>query len=279
MHVQNIHQIKHKKIISSILILALTALLCACGQADTIPDDTASADLPILKIGADILKPFFYVDENGAYTGIDADIITEACRRAGYKPEFIEVSWGDRDSYLGDGTVDCLWNAFIMDGREDAYLWTDSYLQSDLRAIINQQSPVVSLSDFYSHEGMPIAVRAGSRIEDVLLDQPSISIYTCGTFTMAETAFVKGYVVALGGHEVVLQQVIHDYPDMYQFLDGSIMTAHLGVAFSKDDTSDHCEKINDALRSMKADGTVTAIFNHYYSDSPSKKEVPANEEA
>lgn len=165
----------------------------------------------------------------------------------------------------------------LSDGRENAYQWTDTYLQSDLRAIVDEKSPDTSLSEFYSQNGTGIAVRAGSLMEDVLLNHTSTRVYSCGTFAMAETAFVKGYISALGGHEVVLQQVIQDYPNMYHFLDGSVMTAHLGVAFSKDDSSGHCEKINAALNEMKADGTITAIFDSYYCDSPAEKEVNTNE--
>lgn len=70
--------------------------------------ETASdSELPELKIGVNDLKPFFYTDENGSYAGIDADIATEACRRAGYKPDFVKISWADMESCLKDGSVDC----------------------------------------------------------------------------------------------------------------------------------------------------------------------------
>ena len=108
---------------------------------------------------------------------------------------------------LQNGTVDCLWSAFIKNGREDDYRWTDAYLQSDLRAIVDVKSPDQDLNELNAGPGM--AVRAGSKIEELLLSRadsrPTLHIYACGTFEMAETAFVKGYTGALGGHEAVLQ--------------------------------------------------------------------------
>ena len=270
-----------RKIFSVLLLLVLLIYaLCACQQSDfqNETESTADSDLPELKIGVDILRPFFYKDENGDYAGIDADIASEACQRAGYRPKFVIVSWSDRDNYLENGNADCLWSAFIKNGREDLYHWTDTYLQSNLRAITDIKNPDKNASLSSIHKG--IAVRAGSRIEDLLLQdtlsRPSIQVYSCGTFEMAETAFIKGYVGALGGHEAVLQEIINNYPGLYRFLDGSLMTASLGVAFSKDDTSDHYDHINNAIRAMKKDGTITAIYEKYHSASSEESEVSSS---
>ena len=205
--------------------------------------------LPVLKIGVDTLRPFFYIDENGNCAGIDAEIAAEACRRAGYQPDFIQISWTDRDEDLQNGTVDCLWSAFIKNGREDDYRWTDAYLQSDLRAIVDVKSPDQDLNELNAGPGM--AVRAGSKIEELLLSRadsrPTLHIYACGTFEMAETAFVKGYTGALGGHEAVLQEVVDSYPEQFRFLDGSMLTADLAVAFRLDDDTTHCQDIDAAI--------------------------------
>lgn len=264
-----------KAITRLFFVLMASCALCACHPvSDTSPESTADSELPELKIGVDTLKPFFYIDQNGDYAGIDADIATEACRRAGYKPVFIDVSWSERDTYLNSQTVDCLWSAFIMDGREDQYLWTDSYLESHLRAIVDTKSPDQALATLGDRAGM--AVRAGSKMEELLLTSSSflvpIRIYSCGTFAMAETAFIKGYTGALGGHEVVLQNVLDTYPGLYRFLDGSLMTAHLGVAFQKDDTTGHWEAINGAIQEMKEDGTIQTIWDTYTSSLSTEKE-------
>lgn len=262
-----------KKFISAVFALTMASALCACQQVKTSDKTMGSPELPELKIGVTTLNPFFYVDENGDYSGIDAEIAAEACSRAGYQPDFIEISWCDRDESLQDNNVDCLWSAFVKNGREDSYLWTDTYMQSNLRAITALHSPDHDLSHG------DIAVRAGSKLENILLDNPelpAIQVYSCGTFEMAETAFVKGFVRALGGHELVLQQVINTYPDLYRFLDGTILTADLGVAFRKDSTSESYHKINDALNAMKEDGTIEKILKKYNADTSAAPEVPTH---
>lgn len=267
---------KRRKILAAALICAVLCALCACGASDTA--QAAAPALPELKIGVDTLKPFFYTDENGDYVGIDAEIAEEACRRAGYTPKFIEVAWSGRDRYLQNGTVDCIWSAFIKNGREDLYCWTDSYLQSSLRVLVSSRSPDAQHDLKSIRSG--IAVRAGSKIEELFLNDTNgsepVNIYSCGTFQMAETAFIKGYVGSLGGHEAVLRDVIARYPGMYCFLDGTLMDADLGVAFRKDNPPDAYQKINDAIREMKADGTITAIADKYTSEQTTDKEGSAN---
>ncbi len=260
--------------------VAAACVLGACQQQDAENDALGDADLPELRIGVDALKPFFFIDENGDYAGIDAEIAEEACRRAGYRPVFVEVGWSNRAERLSAGDIDCIWNAFVKNGREDAYRWTDSYMQSNLRAIVDAKAPDHDLQTLKGHGGM--AVRAGSKIEGVLMadaDLPSLQIYSCGTFEMAETAFVKGYAGALGGHEVVLRQVMNDHPGLYRFLDGTIMTVDLGVAFSKEDDSDRCEKLSAAIDDMKTDGTIDGIVSRYDSDLTGNGEATEHAES
>lgn len=255
-------------------LTVLSCILSGCQATEKTDREETGSSLPVLHIGVDRLNPFFYVDENGEYSGIDAEIAEEACKRAGYQPDFKELDWSDRDTSLQDGSVDCVWSGFIKNGREEAYQWTQAYMQSNLRILVDKQSPDTELASFNGKRG--VAVRAGSKIEELLLKDSSqfsdTPLYSCGTFEMAETAFVKGYAGALGGHEVVLQQVMQSHPGMYRFLDGIVLNADLAVAFCKGNTSEKYEKINGALTEMKEDGTIQEILDHYDLEEPSSQE-------
>ena len=251
-----------KKRLSFLLALVLICLLSACTQTnqETSAEETAAA-LPELRIGVDILKPFFYLDEKGAYAGIDAEIATEVCERAGYTPVFVKIPWSERDTYLEDGRVDCLWTAFIQNGRENDYLWTEPYLNSKLAAIVDKRCPDHKLRDFKNK----VAVRAGSMAEEWFRTNSAsgCGIYACGTFEMAKTAFIKGYAGALAGHEIVLRQITEEFPGTYRFLSGEMLSVQLGVAFDKADDTGRCQAISDAIHAMKQDGTLTALAEKY----------------
>ena len=256
-----------KSLVVLCLASIMTCSLCACQQPEQTENTEAESDLPELKIGVDILKPFFYKDENGDYVGIDADLAREACGRAGYEPVFTEVQWDERDEYLKEGTVDCVWTAFIQDGREDAYCWTESYLESELKVLVDAGCPDKTVKDLRSRGG--IAVRAGSKAEEILLEDnaqmltKTSQVYSCGTFKLAEIAFIKGYAGALACQEEVLKQIVSEYPGTYRVLDDSLMKVHLGVAFYKGNDGEQYKAVNDAIKDMKQDGTISAIYEKY----------------
>lgn len=263
-----------------VLILSIICSLSAC-QKKQVTENKSKEKLPKIRIGVDMLKPFFYIDKNGDYKGIDAEIAKKACKLAGYQPQFIHISWSDRDEYLENGKVDCLWSAFCKDGREDKYLWTDTYLNSRLKAITEKGSPSKSFEDFKGPGG--IAMRAGSKVEEIMISGTdprfeNLDIYSCGTFEMAETAFVKRYADALAGHEVVLKQLMKENPGRYRYLDGTILDAQLGVAFRKEDGQEKCEKINTAFEEMEKDGTISEIAKKYGMNTTDAEVVSDGEE-
>lgn len=263
------------------LFLAAALALSACGQAER-KTNTIEETLPQIQIGVDNLKPFFYIDRNGDYAGIDADLAAEACRRAGYEPVFTEVAWDERDQYLENGDLDCLWTAFIMDGREDRYNWMDSYLDSDLAVLVEKNAPDKSVEEFQGPGG--VAVRAGSRAEELFLKMKNPksgeaeNVYSCGTFSMALTAFVKGYANGLAGHRIVLQQLVDSNPGEYKYLEEHWQKVHLGVAFRKGQEAEMHDRIDQALREMKADGTIRKIAEQYGMDADESGEAAEHEE-
>ena len=270
-----------KRLAALCLASIMTCSLCACQQSEQAGTAEAESDLPELKIGVDILEPFFYKDENGDYVGIDAEIAQAACEKAGYEPVFVDIPWDEKDEYLENGSVDCLMNAFSEDGREDKYLWTEPYLESDLKVLVDEKCPDENLKDLKSKGG--IAVRAGSKAEEILLadvEQEITStgkIYACGTFKLAKTAFIKGYAGALACHEAVLQQIMNENPGVYRLLEEALMTTHLGIAFSKDGDETSWEKINTAITELKEDGTISDIYEKY-TQNTSEEEVTSDAE-
>lgn len=96
-------RIKRAAIVSSVLILL--AAVCVVVLTYTVRNSApspneADKDLPVLKIGVTDNDPYVYIDTTGDYAGIDIDIAREACKRAGIKPQFIDISWNDRDRLL-----------------------------------------------------------------------------------------------------------------------------------------------------------------------------------
>ena len=271
-----------KGISAFLLISGMVCTLCACQSAEH-GKETADTALPELKIGDSRIRPFFYKDENGDYTGIDVEIAQEACKRAGYQPVFVEIPSGEKEQYLKNGAVDCLWAAYAPeDLTDDGEQWTQAYRESNIGILVGQNSPDDRLENLKSNGG--IAVVAGSKAEEMLLQRIHKSagekqnVYSCGSFEQAETAFIKGYAGALVGDEIVLKQIMQEYPDSYRMLDEKLKTIQLSAVFGKDTDPVCWQEINKAIGEMKQEGAVSEIIRKYDPDEADAKEVGSGEQ-
>lgn len=273
-----------KRLFSIFFAVLLTFGLCACSdntQVDHVDQkDTASNQLPELKIGFALYEPYFYLDESGYYTGIDEEIATEACRRIGYQPVFVKSSWEKLDSLLESEKVDCIWGRFVMNGRTDQYQWAGPYLKSPVVICTRADEPIHTLNDL---KNITVATFVNSYTESYFLgkadeDAPDIkALYTYSSLRDAFAAFDKGYADAVAGHKNGLEQYTKKNPEAYRYFQSPLYIAKLGVAFQTSHDPAIVESLNDALETMYTDGFFQEIADSYGLSSDYLMEVNANE--
>lgn len=263
-------------ILSMIIILSLFLCSCSSGQTGQTSKKKESK-LPILTIGSSSYNPYFYIDENGAYTGIDKEIAEEACRRLHYKAVFKELAWGEQTQKLDKGSIDCIWGGFAMNGREDEYTWAGPYLLSPIKVCVRADSNIYSFDDL---RGKTVGVLVNSRGEYYFLSSEyssSLNVSSYNSLEHAFAAFNKGYTDAVVGHEAGLNQFTGDSPDLYRYLDTPVHIAHLGAAFKKGTDSDLPEKLTQVLNEMNADGTIPEIAKKYGLNASNFVEVTSDD--
>lgn len=243
------------------LCLALAASLCACaGQNNALP-----ADAPTVTIGIDPFEPYCYMDGNGQYAGIDVDLATEAFTRLGYNVEFQEINWPDKDDLLQDGSVDCVWACFSMNGREDLYQWSGPYMSSRQVVAVRADSNIHELADL---AGKRIGVQATTKAEGLFLgkipsDLPAGRVSSYATTDDMFAALRKGYVDAICGHEALVAGWIGTETIAYRLLDESPLKTELGVAFAKGTHAELSLALTQTLQQMQYDGTMGRILEKY----------------
>lgn len=249
----------------AVLLALCGALLCGCGQRET-----ETEELPVLVIGSDDYEPYFYLDEDGAYAGIDVEIAKAACERLGWTPDFRQIFWQEKDQLLANGEVDCLWGSFSMTGREDRYNWAGPYMYSRQVVIVQADSDIRTLADLNDKR---ISVQISTKPEELLLTHqvPGVeqvkNVYSLANVNDVFAALDKGYVDACAGHETAYRSFMGGRAGQYRVLDQELLRVGLGVAFYKGDDTGRAEALSDVLRELKEDGTTAGILERYGVDA------------
>jgi polar amino acid transport system substrate-binding protein len=220
-----------------------------------------------LKIGIDDnYEPYTYVDENGDYTGLDIELAKEACREMGRNPVFVAIKWDNKNDYLENGTIDCIWSCFSMDGREDEYDWAGPYMYSRQVVAVRSDSEIKTLADM---KGKTVAVMSSTKPESIFLERendkiPDVkNVYCMADMDLVFTALKLNYVDAAAGHESVIQQYIQTESGQYRLLDDALLAGKVGVAFEKGKNTELCDALKDAMETLQRKGTLQTILGEY----------------
>lgn len=103
--------------------------------------------------------PYGYMDDNGEYVGFDLELAEEVCKRNGWELVKRPIDWNSKDMELTSGNIDCIWNGFTMNGREDEYTWSDPYIDNSQVFVVAKDSGIATMADL---AGKAVGVQADS---------------------------------------------------------------------------------------------------------------------
>ncbi len=257
------------------LLLALCLALTAAGCSAYAQGSDPYAGLPVVRVGCDTYPPYSYTNADGCPTGIDIDLATEAFHRMGYDPQFVTIDWESKQDLVEDGTIDCIWSSFSMDGREDDYRWAGPYMISRQVVAVLPDSDIQTIADL---AGKNIAVQSTTKPEEFFLSGgegvPAIrSLFSLQNRELLAPYLSKGYADAIAAHETNIRQYMADYGIEFRILDEPLLVVGLGVAFAKDDTRGLDTQLSAALDEMRTDGTTAEILGRYLADPEKFLEV------
>ncbi|MBA4701208.1 MAG: amino acid ABC transporter substrate-binding protein [Ruminococcus sp.] len=267
---------KRKLAAALAVVLVLTAGMAGCGNKskDASADSSAKADTKTdvtneeksdgdtFTVGFDAgFPPYGYKDEDGEYVGFDLDLAQEVCDRNGWKLEKQPIDWDAKDMELNSGTIDCIWNGFTINGREEDYTWSEPYVDNSQVVVVAENSGIKTLEDL---SGKIVEVQADSSALKALEEEQKELAGTFASLTQVpeyNTAFMDleaGAAEAVAMDVGVAKYQIESRGGGYIILDETISSEQYGVGFKKGN-----EKLRDqvqkTLDEMAKDGTFMTI--------------------
>ena len=254
------------------LILAFLLLACcAAGCTNTPPTPTpAPTEAPApetrtFTVGFDAeFPPFGFVAEDGSYDGFDLAVAEEVCKRLGWTFKAQPINWDAKDSELQSGNIDCIWNGFTIQGRENDYTWTPAYYDSGIVVVVKADSTISSLADL---AGKNVIVQAASSGLAALDDMPDLTatfgeLLECADYNSAFMELGMGTVDAVVADVGVAEYNMRDKGDQFRVLDEAVSVETYGVGFLKG-SDELAAQVWKSMQEIAADGTMATLADKY----------------
>ena len=252
-----------KKIIAMLLaIMLMMTCFAGCGAKE-------DSDMAYVKkngkivVGITDYAPMDYKDENGEWTGFDAEFARLFAEELGVDCEFFVIpNWGTKFMELETKQIDAVWNGMtITDEAKNNSSVSDPY-------VINAQVVVMSADAVANYEsaanlaGLTIAVESGSAGESCANEIEGVNVFPLQN---QEAALME---VAAGTSDACVIDITManamtgegtSYADLtYQL---SLSEELYGVSFRKE--SDLTAEFNKFMAELKANGTLEALAAKY----------------
>ena len=273
-------------------VLAMGCLLTGCGSSDTGAKSTTESAAASTEaagtetagteaagtettgngktftVGFDASFPPYGYQENGEYVGFDLDLAQEVCDRNGWELVKTPIDWDAKNIELNGGSIDCIWNGFTMNGREEDYTWTPAYINNTQVFAVNKNSGITKAADL---AGKNVLVQADSSALAALQDEENTDIKALadsfGSLTPVpdyESALMEleagsADAVAMDEGVALTKQAQNDN---IVILDDVISQEQYGIAFKKGN-DELRDQVWSTLLEMEKDGTVDKIAAKY----------------
>jgi len=261
-----------KKFFLSLAALAVSVsalLFIGCGKSndDATADTTLPARKTYLRVGFDAeFPPYGFRDEQGNLVGFDLDLAKEVASRRGWNIELKPIDWDAKDAELNSGTINCIWNGFTINGREELYTWTEPYVDNSQVVLVKKSSGITNLAAL---AGRVVEAQADSSGLAALNDEEHAAlkaslkkVVEVPNFNQAFMELEAGVCDAVVVDEGVASSFLKDHAD-FAILDESLKSEQYGVGFKLGNTELR-DQVQETLNEMIADGTFRAISEKWF---------------
>ena len=253
-----------KKMMALVLALVMMAtMFVGCGNAKSDSDRNAIEKAGKIVVGITDYAPMDYKDENGEWTGFDAEFAEAFAEELGVDCEFYVISdWGKKFMELETKQIDAVWNGMTITEEATSNSSVSNPYVINAQVVVMKADAVANFADAASLAGLTIAVESGSAGEE------AASAIADATIVPLQDQAAALMEVAAGTSDACVIDITManamtgegtSYADLTYSL--SLTSEEYGVSFRKD--SDLTAAFNDFMAKLMADGTLDALAAKY----------------
>ena len=243
-----------------IAVAAAVLAFAGCSQRSTLTDGR-------FVVGFDADFPPYGYKDGAEYKGFDLDLARAVCAKKGWTFVANPINWDSKDMELGSGAIDCIWNGFTMQGREDGYTWSSAYIDNSQVVLVKIDSLIKTLADL---AGKSVGVQTDTPVQKALQkggDKESLGatfkeLIVMPNYNQAVNELNAGGVDAVAMDIGVAKKKMTDLPGKFRYLDEIVMSETYGIGFKKG--NEELKNLVEAeLKTLFADGTAAKLAAQY----------------
>lgn len=241
------------------MVLAAVAAILGCEKAD----DGAKKFV----VGFDADFPPYGFKEGNEYKGFDLDLARAVCEKKRWTFVANPINWDSKDMELNSGSIDCIWNGFTIQGRENAYTFSSPYVDNSQVVMVKADSPIKTLADL---AGKTVGVQTDTPVQKALSsggDKAALgatfkSLVVEPNYNQAVNELNAGAVDAVALDVGVAKRKMADMPGRFVLLPEIVMSETYGIGFKKGNEALR-DEVEAALREVAAEGTMAKLAEKY----------------
>ncbi|MBR2365526.1 MAG: amino acid ABC transporter substrate-binding protein [Lentisphaeria bacterium] len=210
--------------------------------------------------------PYGYV-EKGEFKGFDLDLAREVAKRNSWEIVLRPINWDAKDMELNSGSIDCIWNGFTINGRENSYEWSEPYVDNSQVVLVKKSSGIKNLAGL---KGKVVAVQTDTPVQKALsakgskeaLGKTFKKLIVTPNYNNAVMELEAGSVDAVA-MDIGVAQMKAKENKAFVILPETVITEKYGIGFKKGNTALR-DAVQNTLKEMVADGTAAKISAKYF---------------
>ena len=252
-----------KKTIAMILsILMILSCFAGCGSK-------ADSDLAYIKdkgkliVGITDYAPMDYKDENGNWTGFDAEFAQLVAKELGVEAEFFLIAdWSKKVFELDSKNIDCIWNGMTINEELLSTCSVSDPYVINAQVVVMKADAVGNYPDAASLTGLTFSAENGSAGQTAAQDIGVSDIVAVQDQAAALMEVAAGTADACVIDITMAEAMTGEGTGYADLAIGLTLTSEeYGIGFRKG--SDVTAKVNEIMAKFMEDGTLAALAQKY----------------
>ncbi len=252
-----------KKTIAMILsILMILSCFAGCGSK-------ADSDLAYIKdkgkliVGITDYAPMDYKDENGNWTGFDAEFAQLVAKELGVEVEFFLIAdWSKKVFELDSKNIDCIWNGMTINEELLSTCSVSDPYVINAQVVVMKADAVGNYPDAASLTGLTFSAENGSAGQTAAQDIGVSDIVAVQDQAAALMEVAAGTADACVIDITMAEAMTGEGTGYADLAIGLTLTSEeYGIGFRKG--SDVTAKVNEIMAKFMEDGTLAALAQKY----------------